>query len=204
MSPALKRYRVLSKKTSVADYKASCNWSVASRCTTTISPRSRKKRQVSEIPRKGKLAGWWPAAGGPRIQWQLTMDSKRSHWSATSVVMIFRVSQRLFNSSNLRKCSTVLPSCQSDKCGSFKCSRFKKTKRPAQGARPQPPVPKRRRKEKKSGGQWLRSKKFVAWTGTIVRFCSSLIMTFPLSAENRGMVQALIVGVDIRNALFSS
>ena len=36
-----------------------------------------------------------------------------------------------------------------------------------------------------------------------MRFCSSLIMTFPLSAENRGMVQALIVGVDIRNALFS-
>ena len=37
-----------------------------------------------------------------------------------------------------------------------------------------------------------------------MRFCSSLIMTFPLSAENRGMVQALIVGVDIRNAFFSS
>ena len=29
-------------------------------------------------------------------------------------------------------------------------------------------------------------------------------MTFPLSAENRGMVQALIVGVDIRNAFFVS
>ena len=166
--------------------KAACNWSVASRCTTTISLRSRKKRQVSEIPRKGKLAGWWPAAGGPRIQWQLTMDSKRSHWSATSVVMIFRVSQRLFNSSNLRKKSIA---CHPASPISVAASSVVASRKPRDPHRVLVLSPRSRigdGRRRRAGGQWLRSKKFVTWTGTIVRFCSSLIMTFPLSAENRG------------------
>ena len=47
--------------------------------------------------------------------------------------------------------SIVLPTCQSAKCGSFKCERKKKVKRPAPGASPQPQ--KRRRKGKKGGGK---------------------------------------------------